>query len=74
MHTPIFPNFMVWRKSQQKKLWKNCICFNPDLGKLTTFGWWDLEKISADAGTQFTYTEFKEEFQTRGVRLTLAAP
>ena len=35
---------------------------------------WDLERISADAGTQFTSTEFKEEFQTRGVRLTLAAP
>ena len=38
------------------------------------FGWWDLEIISADAGTQFTSTEFKEECQTRGVRLTLSAP
>ena len=35
---------------------------------------WDLERISADAGTQFTSTEFKDECQTRGVRLTLAAP
>ena len=26
-------NFMVWIKSQQKKLWKNWIFFNPDLGK-----------------------------------------
>ena len=33
-----------------------------------------MEIISADAGTQFTSTEFKEECQTRGVRLTLAAP
>ena len=33
-----------------------------------------MEKISADAGTQFTSTEFKEECKTRGVCLTLAAP
>ena len=25
------------------------------------FGWWDLEIFSADASTQFTSTEFKEE-------------
>ena len=37
-------------------------------------GWWNLEIISAYAGTQFTLTEFKEEFQTCGVHLTLAAP
>ena len=23
-------------------------------GKIDQFGWWDLERISADAGTQFT--------------------
>ena len=33
-----------------------------------------LRKFSADAGTQFTSTEFKEEYQTRRVHLTLAAP
>ena len=42
--------------------------------KIEEFGWWDLEIISEDAGTQFTLTEFKEECQTRVVRLTLAAP
>ena len=26
-------------------------------GKIDEFGWWDLEIISADAGTQFTSTE-----------------
>ena len=40
--------------------------------KIDQFGWWDLERISADAGTHFTSTEFKDECQTRGVRLTLA--
>ena len=48
--------------------------FQSIFGKIDQFGWWDLERISADAGSQFTLTEFKEEFQTRGVRLTLAAP
>ena len=43
-------------------------------GKIDQFGWWNLERISADAGTQFTLTEFEDECQTRGVRLTLAAP
>ena len=43
-------------------------------GKIDQFVWWDLERISADAGTQFTLTEFKEECQTCRFRLTLAAP
>ena len=58
---------MLWRKSQQKKL---CISWI----KIDEFGWWDIERISADAGSQFTSTEFKEECQTHGVHLTLAAP
>ena len=48
--------------------------FKSRFGKIDQFGWWDLERISADAGTQFTLTEFKDECQTRGVCLTLAAP
>ena len=48
--------------------------FQSRFGKIDQFGWWDLEIISTDAGTQFTSTSFKEECQTRGVRLTLAAP
>ena len=48
--------------------------FQSRFGKIDQFGWWDLERISADAGTQFTSTEFKEECQTRRVHLTLAAP
>ena len=48
--------------------------FQSRFGKVDEFGWWDLEIISADAGTQFTLTEFKQECQTRGVHLTLAAP
>ena len=42
--------------------------------KIDQFGWWDLERISVDVGTQFTSTEFKYGRQTCGVCLTLAAP
>ena len=48
--------------------------FQSRFGRIYEFGWWDLELISADAGTQFTLTDFKEECQTRGVHLKLAAP
>ena len=48
--------------------------FQSRFGKIDGFGWWDLEIISADAGTQFTLTEFKEECQTCRVHLMLAAP
>ena len=48
--------------------------FQSRFRKIDQFGWWDLERISEDAGTQFTLTEFRDEFQTCGVRLTLAAP
>ena len=48
--------------------------FQSRFGKIDQFGWWDLERISSDAGTKFTSTEFKDECQTRRVRLTLVAP
>ena len=48
--------------------------FQSIFGKIDGFGWWDLEKKSADAGTQFTSAEFKEECQNCVVHLTLAAP
>ena len=40
-------------------------------GKIDAFGWWDLEIISADAGSQFILTDFKEEYQTCRIHLTL---
>ena len=47
--------------------------FQSRFGKLDQIGWWDLEIISADVGTLFTLTEFKDECQTHGFSLTLAA-
>ena len=34
--------------------------FQYRFGKLDEFGWWDLEIISADTGSQFISTDFKE--------------
>ena len=33
--------------------------FQSRFGKIDQFGWWYLEGISADAGTQFTLTKLK---------------
>ena len=46
--------------------------FQARIRKFDELGWWDLEIILADAGTQFTSTKFQGECQTRGVCLTLA--
>ena len=48
--------------------------FQSRFGKIDEFRWSYLERISADAGLQFTSTEFKEECQTRGVHLEFIAP
>ena len=48
--------------------------FQSRFGKIDKFGWWYLERISVDAGTHFTLPELKEECQTCGVHLALAAP
>ena len=48
--------------------------FQSRFGKIDKFGWWDLEIISTEVVMQLTLTDFKEEYQTCGVHLTLAAP
>ena len=40
--------------------------------KIDEFGWWDLEIIWSDVGTQFTSTKFQNECQTCSVHLKLA--
>ena len=48
--------------------------FQAIIGKLHEFGWWDVEIIQTDAGTQFTSKKFQEGLSIRGVQLKLAAP
>ena len=47
--------------------------FQYRFGKIDEFGLWDLERISEDAGTQFTSTDFQDECQTCGVHLMLVS-
>ena len=61
-------------KFSTKKVMGKLDMFQSIFGKIDGFGWWYLEIISVDAGTQFTLAEFKEECQTRRVHLMLAAP
>ena len=61
-------------KSTTEEVMENLDMFQSIFGRIDEFGWWYLERTSSDAGTQFTQIEFKEECQTCGVHLTLAAP
>ena len=60
-------------KITTEEVMDNLDMFQSRFGRIEEFGWWDLEIFSADSGTQFTFTDFKEECQTCGVHLTFAA-
>ena len=42
-------------------------------GKVDEFGWWDMERIKNDSGTQFISKYFKEDIHVRGLQLESAA-
>ena len=48
--------------------------FQEIFGKIDEFGWWDMERIKTDAGTQFTSKEFQERLSVHGLQLSPAAP
>ena len=48
--------------------------FQAWFGKVDVFGWWDLERIQTESGTQFTSKEFQEGLSISGVQIKLAAP
>ena len=48
-------------KITTEEVMENLGMFQSRFGKIDEFGWWDLERISADVGAQFTSTEFKEK-------------
>ena len=41
--------------------------FKERFGKVDEFGWWDIERIQTDAGTQFIYKDFQEGISVCGV-------
>ena len=68
------PKLYGMEKITIEKGMDNLDMFQSRFGRIDKFEWWYLEGISADEGTKSTLEEFKEELQTRGVHLTLAAP
>ena len=68
------PNIYRMEKVTTEQVMDNLDMFQSRFGKIDDIGCWNVDIISANAGLQFTLTEFKEEYQTRGVHLTLEAP
>ena len=54
------PNFYGMENITTAEVMDKLDMFQFRFRKIDQFGWWDLEIISADAGTQFTLMEFKE--------------
>ena len=44
----------VMEKTTTEEVMDKLDMFKSRFGKIDQFGWWDLKRISADAGTQFT--------------------
>ena len=55
------PKIYGMEKITTEEVMDKLYMFQSRFGEIDQFGWWDLEIISADVGTQFTSTEFKEE-------------
>ena len=48
--------------------------FQARFGIVDKFGWWDMDVIQTDAGTQFTSRDFQEGLSVSGVWIALAVP
>ena len=53
------PKLYDMEKITTEEVMEKLDMFQSRSGEINQFGWWDLERISADAGTQFNSTEFK---------------
>ena len=58
---PKIPKLYGMEKSTTEEVMENLDMFQSIFGKMDEFGWWDLERISGDSGTQFTSMDFKQE-------------
>ena len=47
------------KKIATEEVMDNLDMFQSIFGKMDKFGWWYLERISSDAGTQFTSTDLE---------------
>ena len=55
------PKLYGMEKISTEEVMDDLDMFQSISGRIEKFGWWDLERISEDAGSQFTSTEFNEE-------------
>ena len=55
-----FQTFIAWIKFSSEEVMDKLDMFQSIYVKIDEFGWWDLEIISVNVGSQFTFTEFKE--------------
>ena len=46
--------------------------FQERFGNVYKFGWWGMERIQTDSGSQFTSKEFQEDLSIYVVRLALS--
>ena len=53
------PKLYVMEKITIEEVMDKLDIFQSRFGKIDQFGWWNLERISADAGTQFNLMDFK---------------
>ena len=60
MPTPKFQKIYGMEKITTEEVTDKIYMYQSISGKIDKFGWWNLEIISADAGTQYTLTEFKQ--------------
>ena len=58
------PKLYGMEKITTEEVMEKLDMFQCIFGKIDQIGWWDLERISADAGTQFTSTDIKQVCQT----------
>ena len=56
---PKIPKLYILEKITTEEVMDKLDMFQSIFGKIEELGWWDLERISADAGTQFTSTDFE---------------
>ena len=55
------PKLYGMEKNTTEEVMDKLDMFQSRFGKIDQFGWWNLERISVDAGTRFTSTDFKDE-------------
>ena len=51
-----YPKLYGMEKITTEEVMDKLDMFQSRFGKIDEFGWWNLERISADVGTQFTLT------------------